>query len=217
MRAVTTFGPEGYTLYAKQMLQDWVEHCDIPLIAYVEEMDDYPDGVEIRRLEDVPNVLPFLRTTNQAVNYRFDVFKFCRKSFVQIQALREFDEPVFWFDADITIQSPFKGLGKLIDGVFIAYMGRRKFYPCTSFIGFNVHPHRARFADEYEAIYLTGDIYNLPEWHDAYVFDYVRRTSGVSSRNIAQDTGAAGSSNVFDFVFPNAHHKKGNRKVEEAA
>jgi len=93
-------------------------------------------------------------------------------------------------------------------------MGRENFYPCASYIGFNVHPDRARFADDYEAIYLTGDIYNLPEWHDAFVFDHIRKTGKYPSRDVAVDTGAKGSANVFDMVFKGSHHKKGNRKYE---
>jgi hypothetical protein len=215
MRAITSFGPNGYKVYGKAMLEGWVEHSNIPLIAYVEEDADYPDGVEIRSLWDVPNVSAFLKMTNPAVNYMFDVNRFSRKSFVQIQALREFGEPVFWFDADISINGPFPDLKEFIDGTFIAYMGRGNFYPCTSFVGFNVHPKRQQFADDYEAIYLTGDIYNLPEWHDAFVFNYIRTSGRYPSRDIARDTGAKGSANVFDFIFQNAHHKKGNRKFEE--
>lgn len=210
MRAITSFGPEGYKVYAKRMLEDWVKYSSVPLIAYVEEEGNYP--VESRLLWDVPNVKAYVQNTSPSENYRYDVHKFCRKSFVQIQALREFNEPVFWFDADIVLNGKLPNLAPFIENTFIAYMGRKNFYPCSSFVGFNVHEDRSKFVDAYEAIYLTGSIYDIPEWHDAYVFDYVRKKTKVASRDIAKDTGAAGSSNVFDLVFPMGHHKKGLRK-----
>ena len=210
MRAITSFGPEGYKVYGKQMLEDWVKFSKISLIAYVEEEGDYP--VESRLLWDVPNVKAYVQNTAPTENYRYDVHKFCRKSFVQIQALKEFNEPVFWFDADIVLNGPLPDMMPFIDGTFIAYMGRKNHYPCTSFIGFNVHEDRQKFVDAYEAIYMTGSIYDIPEWHDAYVFDWVRQKTKVASQDVAKDTGASGSANVFDLVFPMGHHKKGPRK-----
>ncbi|NIV11010.1 MAG: hypothetical protein GWN62_06875 [Aliifodinibius sp.] len=121
----------------------------------------------------------------------------------------------FWIDADVVTRSKCdeKLLKKYIEGTFLSYMGRQGFNVCTSFIGFNEHPDRERFCNAYEDIYLSKRVFEIPEWHDGFVFDWVRKETGVASRNLSPD--AKGICNVFDKVIPFAHHKKGNLKMEK--
>ena len=206
MRVITSFGPEGYREYGKKFLETYLEFCDLPLTVYVEEDGLYPAGPEYRDFWSIPNSF-FVGSVEPSKSWMHDVNKFCRKSFVQIDALRTFFEPVIWLDADIEFHAP----ASFPEPTGIQYMGRKDFHPCTSFVGFGM-TDRAKFTDAYEDVYLSGGVFDLPEWHDAYVFDHIRKKTKVHSVDIAKAVGASGTQNVFDMVFPFAHHKKGALK-----
>lgn len=206
MRVITSFGPEGYQQYGKRFLETYLEFCDLPLTVYVESDADYPVGPEYRDYWSIPNAR-FCDMAEPSASYLHNINKFSRKSFAQIDALNTFVEPVLWLDADIEFTAP----ASFPEPNGILYMGRKGFHPCTSFVGFGLKD-RYRFVAAYEDIYLSGNVFDLPEWHDAYVFDHVRQKTKVHSVDIAKAVGASGADNVFDMVFPFAHHKKGALK-----
>ena len=213
MRAMTSFGPDGYKKYGEKMLKSWLDHTDIPLTVYTEGKGKYPKGPEYRCLWDIPYVKEWVEHTEPVADFRFNIHVFVRKAFVQIQELKENHGNVMWIDADVVFREHFSArqFKEKMNGVYCAYLGRRDYHPCTSFIGFNCAlPENERFLREYEQIYMTGEVLKLPEWHDAYVFGHVLKLSEVSCRNLSP--WGKPMENVFNKVFSFAHHKKGDLK-----
>lgn len=226
---VTSMSPEGYKLYGRNFLEGYSRFGKHTLWCYVEEKPlNYPQHklIEYRNLFEVPGCLDYLhmlRDTNRSkLDWRRDLFKFCRKMFAQIHVLTSHRGKVFWMDSDVNLRKSvnIKEYEDLLEKYYIVYMGRRMpageyCHPCTSFVGWNTlaTAHHEIFIRAYANV-LDEEVFTLPEWHDAYVFDYVRRKTGVSSYDIAFSHRKAGAKygNVFNDVCPFGRHKKGMKK-----
>jgi hypothetical protein len=210
---MTSFGPEGYKRYGEKFLKSYLEHTDIPLVVYVEDEQKYIKGPEYRSLWDIPYAKEWVESTEDVKDFRWNIHRFVRKALVQIQELKENVGIVCWLDADIVFREDFgpKHFKEKMGDVYCAYLGRQNYHPCTSFVGFNCGlSENEIFLKAYETMYMTGAVLKLPEWHDAYVFGYVLKESGVSSRNLSP--WGKPVENVFDKVFTFGHHKKGHLK-----
>jgi hypothetical protein len=92
-------------------------------------------------------------------------------------------------------------------------LGRPEWHSCASFVGWNLqHPASGDFWKRYWLLYVTGTVFCLPEWHDSYILDWLREQIDFPAVNLAEGLELKGPANVFDVVFPMAHHKKGNLK-----
>lgn len=211
MKAITSFSDAGYELYGRDFLDSWRQHASIPLTIY-NEGNEYP-GFENRCLWDIPGCQSFVANAPQVDDWRFDAKKFGRKAWAQLDALQE-KGIILWFDADSiitdTIDEAF--ISNLI-GPYISYMGRPDFHPCTSFVAWNTeHADHPKFFDLYKSMWHDYKVFEIPEWHDAFVFEWCRKQSGVASKNLCEGRKfRLRSDNVFDDVIP-GHHKKGSRK-----
>lgn len=225
MRCVTSFGREGYDLYGKKFLDTYSEYVNVPIDVYTE--DDYSyqeyDCVTYKSLLNVEGCKEYLTLCQfpaaqghlwgeEKRNYRFDTFRFSRKSFAQIDAASYKPETLFWIDADIEFKKPFKF--PEFDG-FMCYLGRPEWHSCASFVGWDLtHEMSGEFWKRYWLLHVTGTIFCLPEWHDSFVLDWLRGQTGVPAVNLSEGLELKGPANVFDAVFGEyAHHKKGNLKL----
>jgi hypothetical protein len=118
-------------------------------------------------------------------NYRFDAIRFSFKIFSLCQALGVVSDELFcWIDADVRVLRPFG-----YDAIKLmfpepqqvaSYLGRTNFpkpiaYSECGFLGFNGQNPKARsFLKHMLGVYMSGDVFTLPEWHDCMVFDAVR-------------------------------------------
>lgn len=223
-RALTSFSPEGWDLYGRRMIETFCEHHpDIPIDVYIEGRGDFTgqDQVTCRDLFKVEGCKEFLANTNfpsmsghiwgeAKRNYRFDVNKFCRKSFAQIDAASRHGDWLYWIDADIEFSGP---IDFPTGDAFMYYLGRPEWHSCASFVGWNLrHPMSGEFWKRYWLLYVTGTVFCLGEWHDSYILDWLRQEMELPAINMAEGLVLKGPANVFDAVFENAHHKKGNLK-----
>jgi hypothetical protein len=227
---ITSFGPDGYELYGKQFLQTYIKNVTLPLVVYIEGPENTPNFehplITYRDLLSVNGVAQALSITNfpaargqvwgkKESNYKFNVNKFCRKSFAQIDAAgshgQQGGKSLYWLDADIVFTERFEP--PALEQFFMLYLGRPEWHSCTSFIGWNLgYAGAARFFEEYWKLYITGTIFCLPEWHDCAALDFLRQETKVAAKNLAEGMPLKGPANVFDEVFKTAHHKKGNLK-----
>lgn len=230
---VTSFGPSGYDLYGKKFLTTFAEHVDCELVVYVEGLENIPDFVHdkitYRNLSDVPGLNETLKMTSfpaakgmlwggEERHYEYDVNRFCRKSFAQIDAAVKFARQggnnLYWIDADVEFRDSFD-LPKL-EETCMAFLGRRDAHSCASFLGWNLkHPKCKSFFDYYWALYITGTVFTLDEWHDSYVVDWLRKKHDVPAIDLAIGIDSQGFDNVFDRVFHSATHKKGGLKFNQ--
>lgn len=226
-RCVTSFGPEQYEQYGKRFLETYVKWVGKPIDVYHEaaEPDFKHDLVSYYDLTKTEGCADFcLRTMDFPVmhghawgeeqrNYRFDVNKFCRKSFAQIDAASRKPGWLYWIDADVEFSGKFH-LPKR--DAFMLYLDRPEWHSCASFVGWDLtHPASAEFWKRYWLLYVTGTVFALPEWHDSFILDWLREQMKFPAHNLASvvpDEELKGPANVFDKVFKNAHHKKGNLK-----
>lgn len=227
---VTSFGPTGYELYGKRFLETFVEHVDSKLLVYIEGLQTKPafthSKIEYRDLMSVNGLQQTLAMSQFPAakghlwggkdrNYRFDIHKFCRKSFAQIDAAQlhynNDGKQLYWIDSDVEFQGAFELPS--IGTEFMLYLDRPEWHSCASFIGWDLqHPISKQFFQQYWALYVTGTVFALPEWHDSFVLDWLRHQLKIPAKNLAAGLELKGPANVFDEVFETAHHKKGNLK-----
>lgn len=163
---------------------------------------------------DIPGCEEFVREAHHTDDYRFNAKKFARKAFAQIDALEK-GGTVLWFDADVEFKAPLTK--KYIEGLigpYLSYMGRKDHYSCSSFVAWRTeHPDNERFLKAYKDLYHGRLLYREKEWHDAFILDVAIKRSGVEAKNLCEkEQRAVRAANVFDYVIPMGHHKKGPRK-----
>jgi hypothetical protein len=227
MRYVTSFGPQGYEDYGRDFLASYVKYMKDPLYVFVEAPCDFQHPlVTFKKLQQVEGFKQFLNRASfpamhgkiwgQLYNYRFAVTKFCRKQFAQLGAAKlehaTNGDWLIWIDADVLLGNALPPPAK---GPFMYYLGRPEWHSCASYVAWDLqHTQNQTWWQMLENLYSTGTIFALPEWHDSYVNDWMRDDLKVSAANLAEPFSdqLKGPANVFDFVFPGCHHKKGNLK-----
>ena len=177
---VTSFSPSGYEEYGKRFLESYAKHCRLPLMIFTEE--PIPK-LETESLWDIPGCKQFVdyvshETTKPVRNgYRFNTHKFCRKVFAINSVAKTYKKPFAWLDADTVFHKdlPEDFLGTVLDGVYLAYLGRDKFHSETGFIAFDptkkVHD---LFHFLFLREYTSGAYHDLRHWCDSDIFDHVR-------------------------------------------
>lgn len=229
MRCVTSFSADGYSLYGKTMLETYCEHNDIPISVYIEtpeepdfthELVTYKDLFKCEGIKDFLGNCKFPMMHGRLdgkYNYRYDIFKFCRKSFAQINEASINGDWLFWIDSDVEFTGPMEwpraSSGWEMSSNFMYYLGRPEWHSCASFVGWNLqHAVSGEFWEQYFLLHVTGKVFGLPEWHDSYILDWLRTEGKLPVVDLAAGMDLKGPANVFDEVFKNAHHKKGNLK-----
>lgn len=231
MRVITSWGPDGWKLYAKDFLESYVEYWPYNLTVYYEEKPDFEHPkVSWVNLYDVPGMTAYLDkikdfpachgVLGDTRVYQFDLFRFCRKVFAQHHAALHGSGKLFWLDADVvTFKSvPDTLLPSFLEGVYMCYQGRKDWHSCASFIGWDVdNPINKTFMDTYLNVYTRGDVFRFPQWDDSFILDKVRETIGPLVRDLTGHIETEGPANIFDLgpMGEYAHHKKGRLKLAE--
>ena len=139
---------------------------------------------------------------------------------------------MIWLDSDTKTHKkiPITFLEKLISNDrYMSYLGRSHIqtknlnYSECGFLIFNTeHTLHQTFWEEMMSMYENGKLFDLEEWHDSYIFDYVRikleKKFNLLNFNISE-LGLVNIKNHFDehvFVLSvlgkYMDHKKGERK-----
>jgi hypothetical protein len=131
------------------------------------------------------------QTGETVSDFRYDAFRFARKVYAFTDAgISLKGEKFAWLDADIVFHGdvPENYLDSLIpDNIYTTYIGRDWLYSENGFIGFNsAHEWHSGFMQLLRNTYATGAFRMLGEWHDCYVYDFVRQAMNVPSRNLAE-------------------------------
>jgi predicted O-methyltransferase YrrM len=233
IRYVTSFSGQGYELYGKEMLEGllrfWPEgevYVYSEDFYMLEPKFDAIDGVVYRDLLKVEGLALFLEGIEklpiahgrlpQGYNYRYDVWKFCRKMFAQWDAFQDFRGTLVWVDADTyTIQNiPQKWLETWIEGSAMAYLGRKQWHLCASFLMWDCLRRETKvFFDTYIWLLKNNTVLFLPEWHDSFLVQTCIESLRIPANNISGLIEEPGPVNVYDMVFQNrSKHQKGNLK-----
>lgn len=119
-----------------------------------------------------------------------------------------------WLDADAIVCRPLETLPQEAyprETELCTYLGRGPQYPETGWIAYNLH-HRAltAFVSHLQQIYLADGIFELEQWHDAWVWNHVREQLTSEARSITDNRPgeAFGRSLLREHMI----HVKGPRK-----
>jgi hypothetical protein len=114
--------------------------------------------------------------------FKWDAVRFSHKVYAIFDAaVKTQDDFLIWMDADNYCHSPVsqERIEQLIPvDKDLCYLGRKgKFSECGLY-AMNLNSDRTlKFLSQFEAMYEDAEqgIFTLPEWHDSFVFDAVRR------------------------------------------
>jgi len=122
-----------------------------------------------------------------------------------------------WIDADVLFKKEInaKDLLKISNEKNLTYLGRDSFWHSEcGFIIFKLNNYGAIFLHRWLWFYKTGRVITLPEWHDSYVFDVVRKE--LSSNDLNNLSKGIDDRDVWDktILFEYMTHLKGTLKNE---
>lgn len=155
-------------------------------------------------------------------NFRLNAIKFVHKTFaIWHRAKNQTSGWVVWLDCDAFVY-------KKIDEYFLrtvfptdkmsVYVGRPGKYSECGFLGFNMsHPDASKFLTEWENLYLSGEFVNLPETHDSWTFDYIRKKWSRPELFLDLNAGTETNKNPFSHskIGPYIMHSKGSDKGKQ--
>lgn len=216
-----TYGRNWYTTAAKYWPEEWlpVVYADDDELKLEHRID--PDEVA-KDVERFAAEAPLTATGrvpcpgwtkgDKAIGYsfRFDAVRFAWKAFTLLDAADRFsDMPLWvWLDADVvTTSRPRAQLWNdlLPTNLPVGFLERRKWSETGCLIFRPKTQDYQAFWESYHTAYHDGGIWEMNQWHDAYVFDQCR----TRAHNIGT---------TFEPVFETSplgryfRHLKGNQK-----
>lgn len=235
---LTSFGKRGYADYGARFIETFKKFWpqDVQLLIYHEgqpELGGYdllcdvvPCKEFLDRYENDLVVQGKLRgpghhwkrdCVQEGYNFRFDAYKFSRKIFAIEHAVKLVQRgKLFWVDADVItfddVTNDFLHR-QLPDDVCTSYLGRVKGYHSEcGFVGYNLDQVRCHdFINVFASLYRSGMFMKLAEWHDSWVYDYVRAQMGITSKNLSA-IGSSGHVFIQSELGLCMDHLKGDRK-----
>lgn len=121
-------------------------------------------------------------------SFRTDACKFALQLFIPEAAAKHLPDGdiLVWFDADVVT---FKGVPEgfvesLIGDADVCYLGRAGTHSEIGFWAVRLSPLTRQFLSAMPDLYRSDRIFELREWHSAFVFDHVRKQMGMKERNL---------------------------------
>lgn len=239
VKIITSLNTKLYYKYGEKMIQSflskWPENYELA-IYYDDDTDQIFDQLDkVNRIKTynlnfyTPELIEFVKRHKNrpdqqnpkelnlgAVRFSFKTF-----SIIHGTTIGDCDLAV-WLDADVVTHTaiPEDFIEKLHpDGCHVSYLGRDNNYSECGFVIYNTrHPHHQEFMDVWRDLYTSDDVFKLPQWHDSYVFDSIRKALekkyGILNNNITP------WGKDYQHVFINSmlgdymDHLKGDRKTE---
>lgn len=229
---VTTFSADGFHSYAERMLRSldscWPAGTDLHLYVNgdcpVSHSSWVPKNANLW-LADVTQFTSFAQARvgekmRRGYNYKWDAIKFAHKPLAIHHALHNVQDGdvLVFLDADTFTHSviPDDFLQQVMPNrAQISYLGREGMHSECGFLAIKVSKHVRAFWALARQMYLSKQIFDLPEWHDCAVFDFLREKFEKSIRfHNLSPWGKAGQ-HVFINSILGAwmDHMKGPRKA----
>lgn len=180
-------------------------------------IERHKDNMVARGKQPHPKFPWKAKHTREGYNFRQDAYKFCCKVFALEHAAELLGKGrMFWVDADIETFDivPLGFLERMLPpDVGLSYLGRGDTYhPECGFVGYNLDMECVHeFLHYFAGLYATDTVFDLFEWHDSWVFDWLRRLMThvpTMDLNPPVRSNPLGSSAVGRYMI----HYKGDRK-----
>ena len=158
------------------------------------------------------------KAVSEGQNWRYDAYRFAHKVFAICAAARDQAAGrLFWVDADVVTFDtlPSALLDRMLpDGVAISYLDRGTYPSECGFVGYNLdHPAARSFIEEFAELYASDRVFVLPQWHDSYVFDWLRVRAQMPAHRIPYPEGQRRHPFVNSELGRYMDHLKGPRKA----
>jgi hypothetical protein len=140
--------------------------------------------------------LPDFTARNQhrpVPSYRFNAIKFAHKV-AAITAANEISSSryLLWLDADVRVHQPIMEADVVswlpAHDEWLSWLPRvgSLSYPETGFVLFNrAHPRSFALMLDWAQLYISDDLFDLAEWHDAFALESLVKRSGVKSLSLS--------------------------------
>jgi len=156
---------------------------------------------------------------DEGTSFAKTCLRFSHKVEAQIHAIRTSPARyIVWLDADveqineITMQQ--WALWLPPQGAACTYLGRREQYPETGFVIWDrEHDFTEFFCSAWENLYLTDQVWDLEQWHDAWVWNWLSESIELprwSLTTVVERGEAFGLSSLSPYF----KHLKGPRKYQ---
>lgn len=235
VRVVSGFSPKGYLEYGQRFLDTFDRHWpkSIDLVVYGENPVPMPRG-RFHLLSDCNGVTEFIerhkgnpeangkkprkgwreREIANGYCFRFDAVKFSRQCFIPEAAAADMADGdiLAWCDADVmTLADVPEGfIEGLLQGFDMTFLGRTGTHSEIGFWAVRLNPQTRAFLTAFADVWRSDKVFDLPEWHSAYVFDHCRKASNV--RQIDMTPGGRGHVWTTSPLHRFTDHLKGDRK-----
>ena len=236
IRVCSGFGPSGYEEYGKRFLETFHKHWpkDVGLVVYTEAEVPMPRGEcrSLWRCEGAaeflyrhkdneertgrkPNALWKPRYIGKPYNFRMDAVKFFRQCMIPEDAGADLQENDFlvWLDGDVVTFNdlPKEIISLLLNDKDIVFLGRQGTHSEIGFWAVRINKRTREFLRLFADMWRSDRVFELTEWHSAFVFDYCRRRVVMSENNLTPN----GRGHVFAQCSLKRwmDHLKGQRKT----
>lgn len=236
IRICSGFSPTGRVQYGERFLASFDANmpADIELQVYVEEPMKMPrdacrdlwsiEGAKAFHMEHADNLAAQGRQEvrgwkekerQRGYSFRFDAYKFWKQILIPQAAAEGLEQGdiLIWLDADVEViaRPSALDLHDILGKADVAYLNREPKHSEIGFWAVRISDQTREFLAEMARIYTSGEVFELPEWHSAYVWDVARRRFDFVEQSICR-RGARGH------VWPSTRlanwfrHDKGERK-----
>lgn len=231
---LTTCSAAGWEQTGRRMAQSVVDQWPVdamPLTVYAEDFEPDVVGVEARTLPEWMAEFKARHAASPARNgrrpggsydYRFDAVKFAHK----VAAITDFglsltDGVMIWLDADTYTHAPVTAdwlAGLFPTSAYIAWLDRDGTHIEAGFLMFRCsHGYHQRFMESLRNVYVSGDVFRLPQTHDSYVIQHLAMAKALHDK-IPRPHSLSGIGRRYSHVLVNSpigsriDHAKGARK-----
>lgn len=238
IRVCSGFSPTGNVQYGQRFLASFDRHWprDVELRVYVEEPTAFPARQTSERiLWSIPgarefherhadNVAAHGRTQQpcwkdkerqKGYSFRTDAYKFWKQILIPEAAAASLSDGdiLVWMDADVetTADVPRDLVPQLLGDAEVCYLGRNLSHSEIGFWAVRIGDRTRRFLHEIAEVYRTDQVFELREWHSAFVWDFVRTGFGLKERNLV-GRGLRGHVWPYTTLARYTRHDKGWRK-----
>lgn len=235
IRVCSGWNPDGSTQYGRRFLASFDRHWpkDVQLAVYVEKPETMPrdacrdlwsiPGADACRHHfanplyqgRVPSKFWKPRDIAKGYSFRFDAAKFWKQILIPEDASLDMADGdiLVWLDGDVETIRPIPAdlIERQLGDADVCFLGREPKHSEIGFWAVRLSPEVRNFLAAIAETYFSKSVVHLDEWHSAFVWDHVRRLSGLRQRNLC---GKGMTGHVFPRVEIGRYmrHDKGKRK-----
>lgn len=193
---ITTFPNNSYDIYAKQMLQSFVQYWpkEIPLLLALDDnlleadckaiMNREGDAIACGWMPEHKAFVERNKGRDDPQNYRKQAVRFCHKVFAIKRAMDSLlaadvkPRYLIWMDADVITTKPvtMDDIRACLpqEGDAVAYLGRKDWdHSECGWLAFDLRNGGDILIQAIIGRYVDDEIFDEPQWHDSWIWDRI--------------------------------------------